>query len=70
MCGIFFIKKQVNPEIEQEIEQEKIDKSVKFIEVRFNEGKWTQVKTGYMNGKEVTEYNDKRKKEKIEYNEI
>jgi len=54
----------------EEIEQEKIDKTVKFIEVRFNEGKWTQVKTGYINGKEVTEYNDKRKKEKIEHNEI
>lgn len=51
----------------QEIEQEKIDKTVKFIEVRFKEGKWTKVTTGYMSGKEVTKYNDKRKKDKIEW---
>ena len=54
----------------QELEQEKIDQTIKFIELKVTDGKWTQVKTGYINGKEVTEYNDKRKKEKIEYNEI
>lgn len=51
------------------LEQEKIDNSIKFIEVRFAEGKWTTETTGYNSGKVVTKYNDKRKKDKIE-NEI
>lgn len=51
------------------LEQEKIDSSINFIEVRFEEGKWTTETTGYNSGKVVTKYNDKRKKDKIE-NEI
>ena len=51
------------------LEQEKIDSSINFIEVRFEEGKWTTETTGYNSGKIVTKYNDKRKKDKIE-NEI
>ena len=51
------------------LEQEKIDNSINFIEVRFAEGKWTTETTGYNSGKVVTKYNDKRKKDKIE-NEI
>jgi hypothetical protein len=51
------------------LEQEKIDNSIKFIEVRFAEGKWTTETTGYNSGRVVTKYNDKRKKDKIE-NEI
>ncbi len=51
------------------LEQEKIDNSINFIEVRFEEGKWTTETTGYNSGKVVTKYNDKRKKDKIE-NEI
>ena len=51
------------------LEQEKIDSSINFIEVRFAEGKWTTETTGYNSGKIVTKYNDKRKKDKIE-NEI
>ena len=49
------------------LEQEKIDSSINFIEVRFEEGKWTTETTGYNSGKVVTKYNDKRKKDKIEY---
>ena len=51
------------------LEQEKIDSSINFIEVRFEEGKWTTETTGYNSGRVVTKYNDKRKKDKIE-NEI
>lgn len=51
------------------LEQEKIDNSINFIEVKFEEGKWTTETTGYNSGKVVTKYNDKRKKDKIE-NEI
>ena len=51
------------------LEQEKIDSSINFIEVRFEEGKSTTETTGYNSGKVVTKYNDKRKKDKIE-NEI
>ena len=51
------------------LEQEKIDSSINFIEVRFEEGKWTTETTGYNSGKVVTKYNDKRKKDKIK-NEI
>jgi len=51
------------------LEKEKIDSSINFIEVRFEEGKWTTETTGYNSGKVVTKYNDKRKKDKIE-NEI
>ena len=51
----------------QRLEQERIDESINFIEVRFAEGKWTTETTGYNSGKVVTKYNDKRKKEKVEY---
>ena len=53
----------------EKLVQEKLDNSIKFIEVRFAEGKWTTETTGYNSGKVVTKYNDKRKKDKIE-NEI
>jgi len=49
------------------LEQERINSSINFIEVRFEEGKWTTETTGYNSGKVVTKYNDKRKKEKIEW---
>jgi|TARA_R110000803_G_scaffold209321_1_gene278798 hypothetical protein len=51
----------------QRLEQERIDESINFIEVRFAEGKWTTETIGYNSGKVVTKYNDKRKKEKVEY---
>ena len=53
----------------ERLEQERLDNSINFIEVRFAEGKWTTETTGYNSGKIVTKYNDKRKKDKIE-NEI
>ena len=51
----------------QRLEQERLDESINFIEVRFAEGKWTTETTGYNSGRVVTKYNDKRKKEKVEY---
>tara|TARA_R110000796_G_scaffold187712_1_gene304630 strand:+ start:544 stop:717 length:174 start_codon:yes stop_codon:yes gene_type:complete len=51
------------------LKKEKEEESINFIEVRFEDGKWTTETTGYKSGKVVTKYNDKRKKDKIE-NEI
>tara|TARA_B100000768_G_C11151197_1_gene320369 strand:- start:76 stop:273 length:198 start_codon:yes stop_codon:yes gene_type:complete len=51
----------------QRLERERLDESINFIEVRFEEGKWTTETTGYNSGRVVTKYNDKRKKEKVEY---
>ena len=51
----------------EEIEQENEDNSILFIEVRFKDGAWSQRTVGYGNGKRVTEYSDKRKKDKIEW---
>ena len=51
----------------EEIEQENEDNSISFIEIRFKDGSWSQRTVGYGNGKRVTEYSDKRKKDKIEW---
>ena len=51
----------------EEIEQENEDNSISFIEIRFKDGAWSQRTVGYGNGKRVTEYSDKRKKDKIEW---
>jgi len=53
----------------EKLKQERLDNSIKFIEVKFAEGKWTTETTEYNSGRVVTKYNDKRKKDKIE-NEI
>lgn len=49
------------------LNKEKEEESINFIEVRFEDSKWTTETTGYKSGKVVTKYNDKRKKDKIEY---
>ena len=49
------------------LEQEKLDNQVKSLDIRYKNGKWTKMITRYANGKEVTEYNDKRRKDKIEW---
>ena len=51
----------------EKLEQEKIDNSITSIDCRYENGKWTKMITCYGNGKQVTEYNDKRKKDKIEW---
>ena len=53
----------------ERLEQERLDNSINFIEVRFKDSKWTTETTGYNSGRVVIKYNDKRKKDKIE-NEI
>jgi uncharacterized membrane protein YkoI len=51
----------------KKLEQEKLDNQVTSIDCRYANGKWTKMITRYASGKEVTEYNDKRKKDKIEW---
>jgi len=51
----------------EKLEQEKIDKQVTSIDCRYVNGKWTKIITSYGNGKQITEYNDKRKKDKVEW---
>ena len=51
----------------EELKEEELDKQVKFIEVRYKKGKWSQMTVVYNSGREVTEYNDKRKKDKVEW---
>jgi len=51
----------------EKLEQEKLDNQVTSLDVRYKNGKWTKIITKYGNGKQVTEYNDKRRKDKIEW---
>jgi hypothetical protein len=51
----------------EKLEQEKIDNSITSIDCRYENGKWTKMITCYGSGKQVTEYRDKRKKDKIEW---
>lgn len=40
---------------------------VKSIDIRINDGKWTESTTDYVSGRRVIEFNDKRKKNIEEY---
>ena len=51
----------------KKLEQEKLDNQVTSIDCRYANGKWTKMITTYGNGKQVTEYNDKRKKDRVEW---
>jgi len=51
----------------QEIEQEELDKQWSFIEAKFSKGKITEMTTGFKSGRRLTEYTDKRKKDKEEW---
>jgi len=51
----------------EKLEQEKLDNQVTSIDCRYANGKWTKMIICYGNGKQVTQYNDKRKKDKIEW---
>ena len=46
----------------EKLEQEKLDNQVTSIDCRYANGKWTKMIICYGNGKQVTQYNDKRKK--------
>lgn len=61
---------QYKDEVEKrkkELEEDQLDKEVSFIEVVYKEGKWQRQMTGYKSGRRVIKYNDKRKKDKIEW---
>tara|TARA_Y100001938_G_scaffold119365_1_gene165297 strand:- start:122 stop:316 length:195 start_codon:yes stop_codon:yes gene_type:complete len=51
----------------QELEIEKLDRQWSFIEAKFSEGKITEITTGFKSGRRLTEYTDKRKKDKEEW---
>ena len=51
----------------QELEIEKLDKQWSFIEAKFSAGKITKITTGFKSGRRLTEYTDKRKKDKEEW---
>jgi len=51
----------------EELKEEQLDKEVTFIEVVFRDGKWEKEMTGYKSGRRVIKYNDKRKKDTIEW---
>jgi hypothetical protein len=51
----------------KELQEEKENSSISFIEIKFKDGSWSQRTVGYGDGKRVTEYSDKRKKDKIEW---
>ena len=50
--------------------EEQLDKDVEFVEVTFKDGKWYREVTGYKSGRRVIKYNDKRRKEEVEWNTI
>ena len=54
-------------EQKEKLKQEELDNSISFIEVRFKDSKWTTETTGYNSGRVVIKYNDKRKKDKLEW---
>ena len=49
------------------LDEEQLDKDVEFIEVTFKDGKWQREMTGHKSGRRVIKYNDKRKKEEVEW---
>lgn len=51
----------------EELKEEQLDNEVSFIEVVFKESKWQRETTGYKSGRRVVKYNDKRKKDIIEW---
>ena len=59
-------KDEVEKRIE-ELKEEQLDNEVDFIEVTFKNSKWHKEITGYKSGRRVVKYNDKRKKDKVEW---
>ena len=51
----------------EELKEEQLDKEVSFIEVVFKDGKWERETTGYKSGRRVVKYNDKRRRDTIEW---
>ena len=51
----------------EELKEEQLDKEVSFIEVVFKDGKWERETIGYKSGRRVVKYNDKRRRDTIEW---
>ena len=51
----------------RELEQEGLDKEWSFMEAKFDKGKLVSITTGFKSGRRLTEYTDKRKKDKEEW---
>ena len=51
----------------EQLKEEQLDKDVSFIEITYRDSKWHKEITGYKSGRRVVKYNDKRKKDKIEW---
>ena len=50
----------------KELEEEGLDKEWSFMEAKFDKGKLVSITTGFKSGRRLTEYADKRKKDKEE----
>ena len=59
-------KKEVEKR-KEELKEEQLDKDVSFIKVTFRNSKWHKEITGYKSGRRVVKYNDKRRKDKTEW---
>ena len=51
----------------RELEQEGFDKEWSFMEAKYDKGKLVSITTGFKSGRTSTEYTDKRKKDKEEW---
>jgi len=61
---------QYNKEVEkrkEELKEEQLDKDISFIEITYKDSKWQREMTGYKSGRRVIKYNDKRKKDIVEW---
>ena len=51
----------------KELEEEGLDKEWSFMEAKYDKGKLVSITTGFKSGRRLTEYTDKRKKDKEEW---
>ena len=51
----------------EELKEEQLDNEVSFIEVTFKDGRWERETTGFRSGRRIVKYNDKRRKDIIEW---
>ena len=51
----------------EELKKEQLDNEVSFIEVTFKDGRWEKETTGFRSGRRIVKYNDKRRKDIIEW---
>ena len=51
----------------RELEQEGLDKEWSFMEAKYDYGNLVSITTGFKSGRRLTEYEDKRKKDKEEW---